>query len=101
MGGSSGSRADASSRSVSTEGFDPGRKVDWIDEGRKHFVATKTHPERPCQNYPTQDVHTAKDEADFILGFKAAKAAWERGEGLSGTEAYAAEHDEARKARGQ
>lgn len=83
-------------------GFDPSRNgevVDWIEEGRKHFLATKLHPERLAANYPTQDIYTPKDEADFILGFKAAKGEWEAGKGLSGITAYASERDEAATAR--
>lgn len=67
---------------------------DWIEEGRKHFLASKTHPERPCSNYPTQDVHLPKDEADFIAGFNSAKAEWDRGEGLNGLSAYMPEMEE-------
>jgi hypothetical protein len=68
--------------------------TDWIEEGRKHFLNARLHPERPPANYPTQDVHTPKDEADFVLGFKAAKGEWDRGGGLGGLEAYARERDE-------
>src|SRR5687767_1280711 len=68
---------------------DSGSTIDWIEEGRKHFLQTKLHPERLAANYPTQDVHSPKDEADFILGFKAARGEWERaGGGLSGISAY-------------
>jgi hypothetical protein len=69
-------------------------QTDWIEEGRKHFLATKLHPEKLAENYPSQDVHTLKDEADFILGFRAAKGEWERGIGLTGLGAYTAERDE-------
>jgi len=69
--------------------------VDWIEEGRKHFHKARLHPERPASNYPTQDTHTPKDEADFVMGFRSAKSEWERGEGLSGISAYIEERDEA------
>jgi hypothetical protein len=71
-------------------------EIDWLEEGKKHFIMTTLHPERLAANYPTQDVHTPKDEADYVLGFRIAKAAWERGEGLSGIEAYVKEQDELR-----
>lgn len=69
-------------------------QTDWVDEGRKHFMATRTHPERRPANYPTRDVHSAQDEAEFIQGFNAAKAKWDRGEGLNGLQSYVVERDE-------
>lgn len=68
--------------------------IDWIEEGKKHFVQTKIKPAALCQNYPWQDQHPPQAERDFILGFKAAEAAWERGEQLSGMQAYVIEMDE-------
>ncbi len=67
---------------------------DWLEEGKKHFLSAQQHPERPCHNYPTRDRYTAEDEALFINGFNLAKAEWEKGGGLSGTEAYAIEREE-------
>lgn len=70
---------------------------DWLEEGKKHFVASKIRPDKPPSNYPTQDVHLPKDEAEFITGYNLAKNAFDRGEGFSGLESYANELDEQRK----
>lgn len=75
--------------------------ADWFEEGRKQFVASKIRPDKPPLNYPTQDVNTPKNEADYCLGFRSAQAAWERGEGLSGMESYIAELEEERQQEAQ
>lgn len=72
--------------------------TDWIEEGRKHFLATRLKPAKLCTNYPTRDAHGASDEADFIRGFHAASAEWQRGGRLGGLESYASEIDEGRVA---
>lgn len=68
--------------------------TDWREEGKKAFVHTMLHPAKPQPRYPTQDVHTPQQERDYIDGFNGAKVAWQRGEQLSGMEAYASELDE-------
>lgn len=75
------------------------KPIDWMEEGKKHFLATQLHPERPCANYPTRDKHSAEDEANFITGFNLAKAEHARGEGLSGMAAYASERDDGASAQ--
>lgn len=74
--------------------------TDWFEEGRKQFVISKIRPDAPPLNYPTQDVQTPKDEADYVNGFNVAQAAWNRGERFAGMEAYAAELEEQRAKNG-
>lgn len=73
--------------------------IDWYEEGRKQFTFSKINPEKPTKNYPTQDIHTAKEEADYIRGFNSMEAEWKRGGGFSGTESYMEEIEEARRAK--
>lgn len=56
-------------------------ETDWVEEGKKHFLQTILRPERRPANYPTQDVHTPQNEADFITGFNLGKADWEAAAG--------------------
>jgi hypothetical protein len=77
---------------------DEPKVIDWFEEGRKQFVSSKINPEKPPKNYPTQDIHTAKDEADYIAGFNSAEKAWQRGEGFSGMASYVEEIDEGKRA---
>lgn len=68
--------------------------IAWFEEGRKHFVASRVYPNKPPLRYPTQDVYTPKDEAEYISGYNAEKAQWLRGNGLGGLDGYSEEHDE-------
>jgi hypothetical protein len=70
------------------------KPIDWEEEGKKHALNSRQHPERPCKNYPTRDKHSAKDEADFIRGFNLQKAEFDAGRGLAGMAAYATEIEE-------
>jgi hypothetical protein len=72
--------------------------TDWVEEGRKAFIASKLRPDKnSATNYPTQDCHTPRDEADYVTGWNTQKAMWDRGEGLSGMESYAQEIEEQRR----
>lgn len=68
--------------------------IDWIEEGRKAFVKSRIKEAAMPDNYPTQDVHSPKDESDYIMGWKEQKGKWERGEGFSGLESYVREIEE-------
>ena len=72
-------------------------QIDWHEEGQKAYIASVLKPAHFPKNYPTQDKYTAADEAEFIKGWRAQKATFERGEGFSGMESYAAELDEERR----
>jgi hypothetical protein len=71
--------------------------TDWVEEGRKAFIASKVRPDRHgALNYPTQDSHTPAEEADYVKGWAAQEALWRAGQGLSGMESYAQELEEQR-----
>jgi hypothetical protein len=71
--------------------------IDWFDQGAQQFVASQIRPEKPPMRYPTQDIYSPKDEADYVAGFNSAKAAFERGDGFSGMESLAEELEEQRR----